>query len=38
MHITPMPRPGDIQSNLSLQFEKIDEMYANDDLRVFGKK
>ena len=32
-----MPRPDDIQSNLSLQFEKIDEMYANDDLRVFGR-
>lgn len=31
-----MPHPDDIQSNLNMQFEKMDEMYANDDLRVFG--
>ncbi|KAL0138651.1 hypothetical protein V8B55DRAFT_1516624 [Mucor lusitanicus] len=32
-----MPHPDDIQSNLNMQFEKMDEMYANDDLRVFGR-
>lgn len=33
-----MPHPDDIQSNLNSQFEKVDEMYANDELRVFGKE
>lgn len=33
-----MPHPEDVQSHLELQFEKVDRMYANDDLRVFGKR
>jgi len=33
-----MPHPDDAQSNLNSQFEKMDEMYANDELRVFGKE
>jgi len=32
-----MPHPDDVQTNLNMQFKKMDEMYANDDLRVFGK-
>ncbi|CAO3629089.1 unnamed protein product [Mucor fragilis] len=32
-----MPHPDDVQTNLNMQFEKMDEMYANDDLRVFGR-
>jgi hypothetical protein len=35
-YIESMPHPEDIQSNLESQFEKVDEMYANEDLRVFG--
>lgn len=31
-----MPHPAYIQSNLKSQFDKIDSMYLNDDLRVFG--
>jgi hypothetical protein len=32
-----MPHPDNVQANLEIQFDKIDKMYANDDLRVFGK-
>ncbi|KAI8078484.1 hypothetical protein BDF21DRAFT_399731 [Thamnidium elegans] len=32
-----MPHPANIQSNLESQFDKIDNMYLNDDLRVFGR-
>ncbi|GAN02275.1 hypothetical protein MAM1_0019d01717 [Mucor ambiguus] len=32
-----MPHPDDVQTSLDFQFEKMDEMYANDDLRVFGR-
>lgn len=33
-----MPHPADVQSNLELQFSRMDTMYANDELRVFGNK
>jgi hypothetical protein len=32
-----MPRPDILQSNLESQFEKVDKMYDNDEVRVFGK-
>ncbi|KAI9363093.1 hypothetical protein BD770DRAFT_440328 [Pilaira anomala] len=32
-----MPHPADIQSSLKSQFDKIDSMYLNQDLRVFGR-
>jgi low affinity Fe/Cu permease len=32
-----MPYPDYVQANLEIQFNEVDKMYANDDLRVFGK-
>ncbi|KAI7900457.1 uncharacterized protein BX663DRAFT_517689 [Cokeromyces recurvatus] len=32
-----IPHPVKVQNNLTLQFKEIDRMYANSDLRVFGR-